>query len=356
MSCSTRPGTRCYLDFIESALGEKITQDEWHAIRRRAQEGQDPKGLKSKATSDEVMDARNKLKSAAIKRINAGELSPDDYNTHNYRMLSAIIDTPPNKGTTLAVSYLTENGIAKTLAEIRAEDNDETERGPFCSNCFSARVKVNGATAYCHDCGSITETPIRPKPESKREAFDFDPKKNLNYGYILCPDCDQVAQVTLKTNKMASHDGCDSAGYELRHNDDNTGWLIDDRAPRGYEDAEWVNEIDWKRVPTEKREAYGWAVESRTLSFYEPDYEYEGDPGDYEGEGLVEKDHANLDTAIAVADELMKLPKDASDEQVIAALEKTPFSEYFYLADEPGGSHPAMTLWEEWQANGPQSA
>lgn len=345
MSCSTRPGTRCYLDFIESALGEKITQDEWHAIRRKAQEGVDANGLRLNATSEEVMAPVNALKSAAIKRLNAGELELSEYNAYKNEMLNAVALAKPNKGVTLAMKYLTEKGVKETLEEIRAEDNDESERGPFCSNCFSTRVKVNGATAYCHDCGSITETPIRPKPEPKREPFDFDPKKNLNYGYILCPDCDQVARVTLKTCKMASHDGCDSAGYELRHNDDHSGWLIDDRAPRTYEDAEWASEVDWKRVPYEKREAYGWAVESTTLSFYEPARDDDG----------LETDHADIDTATRVADELMELPKDASDEQVIAALEKTPLSEYFYLGED-GGSHPALTLWEEWRANGPQSA
>lgn len=120
MACSSKPGVKPFLDFIEATTGQKITQTDWHDIRQLATEEHvvawtegNERGLrfgdklpKSKATTEQVITSIGNLKTS---------LGEDA----SFPMATRLQSQNVTQGTVHCVNYLAKNGVGATLAKIR---------------------------------------------------------------------------------------------------------------------------------------------------------------------------------------------------------------------------------------------
>lgn len=319
MSCSKQAGPAAYLKFIEDATGERVSQAEWHEIRRLA--AQHEGGLsRSRATDEDAMEAAQSL-AASLYEERGVEWGPADdiaaFDSKADDLFSAVGDAKNTEGTVAAIRYLADKGAGDVLAQARANVEAASEQ---------RRNERIGATSSLHAAYLLAQK--RSDRLAARYNREYAAGK-WSTNRRLAGQCEEAYSEAERAKREWEESLSASAPVNA--------------VPDMYADAEWASEVYWPNVPVAEREAFAWAMDSRTLSFYTPATNEEG---------TEERDWAEPDSAGQVATALRSLPNDADDATVIKALESTPLSEYFYLADD-GGNHPALTLWEEWQSSGP---
>lgn len=119
MSCHQQHGTRAYIDLIEAATGERITQADWHQLRIAAAETTGRSLTRSRADVDAKAEAMKMLDEAILIEadvdferltvIHVARVSPE-------QMLDGVTVT---SGTVAVVEYLARNGVRRSLAKAR---------------------------------------------------------------------------------------------------------------------------------------------------------------------------------------------------------------------------------------------
>jgi hypothetical protein len=129
MSCSTRPGTKCYMDYARGVLGVKISQSEWHAIRQLANEDQE--GHRAKASEEEKAQMERDLKTIGHERVMKGEIDFDTWSFFKNEMMDETAENAPTRGTVNALNYLITNGFQETLDKVNErESNPNVDSAP----------------------------------------------------------------------------------------------------------------------------------------------------------------------------------------------------------------------------------
>ncbi len=124
MSCSTRPGTKCYVDYARGVLGVKISQSEWHAIRQLANEGKE--GQRAKASEEDKARMERDLKTIGHDRVMKGEIDFDTWSFFKNEMMDETAENSPTRGTVNALNYLMTNGFQETLDKVNEREAEES--------------------------------------------------------------------------------------------------------------------------------------------------------------------------------------------------------------------------------------
>lgn len=129
MSCSTRPGTKCYMDYARGVLGVKISQSEWHTIRQLANEDQE--GYRAKASEEEKAQMERDLKTIGHERVMKGEIDFDTWSFFKNEMMDETAENAPTRGTVNALNYLITNGFQETLDKVNERElNPNVDSAP----------------------------------------------------------------------------------------------------------------------------------------------------------------------------------------------------------------------------------
>lgn len=128
MSCSTRPGVKCYMDYARGVLGVKISQSEWHAIRQLANEDQE--GHRAKASEEEKAQMERDLKTIGHERVMKGEIDFDTWSFFKNEMMDETAENAPTRGTVNALNYLVANGFQETLDKMNEREASTEVKEP----------------------------------------------------------------------------------------------------------------------------------------------------------------------------------------------------------------------------------
>lgn len=170
MACSSKPGVKPFLDYIETATGQKITQADWHDIRElTAQEygieGKLPQNLVKK--SDVI---------TLLLHLDVDFCNQEDYEDNGEAYddaWSAVQGKPVTQGTVMALGYLRDNGIEDTLAQVRL-DRTAKKKGDKVEKPVSPQAS-----------GGLTNLVASLVVDSNGERFDsanYVPKFNADSG------------------------------------------------------------------------------------------------------------------------------------------------------------------------------
>lgn len=143
MACSKQAGVRAYLDFIKRATGEDVTQNEWHAIRQLALDTEageeNHPGKLSRRRANELESVAAGINLARRLRTDIGIAAGGRYETKftavTDEMMSGIRAESNTYGTVAAIQYLADNGVEKTLKDIREEKNQSKNAAALCDRC-----------------------------------------------------------------------------------------------------------------------------------------------------------------------------------------------------------------------------
>lgn len=189
MACSNQAGVAPFLQVIQVAAGEKVTQADWHAIRALAEEENSGGLTRTRATSDEAINALGNLQ-----RLNAHLVENDEDMKSDYAKAVLIAEDDlrsanVTKGTVLAIEYLAQNGTVEVLAKVREDrkasktprENARTTVEPIEYPEYSASI--------CSDCLYMSANGWGE--EVGRELPDPAPLSNLPRGAVVSADADE---------------------------------------------------------------------------------------------------------------------------------------------------------------------
>lgn len=143
MSCHQQHGTRAYIDLIEAATGDTITQQDWHQLRIAAAEGSGRSLKRSRAETDAKVEA--------LKMLDEAILIEPDIDLDRFSVLQTTRVSPEQMldgvtvttGTVEVVEYLARNGLRKSLAQARQVINP-TSASPI----YLERFTVNDSYPF----------------------------------------------------------------------------------------------------------------------------------------------------------------------------------------------------------------
>lgn len=126
MSCQTKPGPAAFCVFIEATTGERISQQDWHDVRRlAAAEGMDTS--RRHASTEDINTVLEEL-AHDVDAARHSQPLPDaeafyrTYDTMDQQGIAeaALDGEVVTEGTLSVVQYLSAHGVKDTLAKVRA--------------------------------------------------------------------------------------------------------------------------------------------------------------------------------------------------------------------------------------------
>ena len=150
MACSSKPGVKPFLDYIEAVTGEKVTQADWHDIREMAAkeygiEGKLPKKIASEYV---VISQFQSLNDELEHYENCYEAYDDAW--------LAVQGKPVTEGTLLALNYLSQNGVDATLAKVRLARSAKKHAVTGKDGNYDANSEIvdEETDNFCAECGN----------------------------------------------------------------------------------------------------------------------------------------------------------------------------------------------------------
>lgn len=107
MACSTRPGPAAFCTFIEDMTGDRLTQRDWHDLRKLAEADGYPMG--KKALSEDENAARIDALAASLNMQDADDV--DD-------LKAALAGVENTEATLSVIDYMAKNGVEDTIAKV----------------------------------------------------------------------------------------------------------------------------------------------------------------------------------------------------------------------------------------------
>lgn len=130
MACQTRPGVAPYLTFIHETVGVKVTQADWHEIRKMAADS-GASLTRARVSDDEANDAAWNL-AASVNSDTMFMADPEaaEFDTAANNMYFSLAGAPTTAGTIATINFLAEQGpeaVLGRLAELRAGKKAEVK-------------------------------------------------------------------------------------------------------------------------------------------------------------------------------------------------------------------------------------
>lgn len=180
MSCSKQAVPAAFCDFIEVSTGERITQNEWHQIKKLAKEEGFPVS-KTRLSPHIAYGKLSDLKSAivlngdsqlvtSVNKWNDMAKKWDD-SLESARTLLANPNPPSfTEGTDSVITFLTKYGVKDTLNKIRKPSVDGGTGSPSRVT-HALATPTAGADYHDYGIGTAYETrTMRPLPDGNYET------------------------------------------------------------------------------------------------------------------------------------------------------------------------------------------
>lgn len=196
MACSNRPGPAAYRTYIEQMSGQKITQQEWHDLRKLAE--LDGRGVsRSRVTPEEALYSAAKL--GGQLRLEFGK-NPETVNEQDVafnEMAAKLNATSVTESTTNVVRFLSDRGVKDSLAlarEYRRNGESLTPQEQWnvpvseSTTEVTRRVELDGDEIICI-CGNTTgDSGFYPYTN----GIEVEPDESWDGASKFCAACNRV--------------------------------------------------------------------------------------------------------------------------------------------------------------------
>lgn len=186
MACSNQAGVAPFLRVIQAAVGEKVTQADWHAIRALAEEANGGGLTRTRATSDEAINALGNLQRLNAHLVENDEDMKSDYAKAVLIAADDLRSANVTKGTVLAIEYLAQNGTVEVLAKVREDRKTAKTPQVDAETTVDSNEYPEYSASICSDCHFMSANGWGE--EVGREMPDPAPLSNLPRGAVVSAD------------------------------------------------------------------------------------------------------------------------------------------------------------------------